>query len=105
MLLLGLLFKLNNVAAHGSGAWLDPAHANPSNPLAGMRYIAEAPPHVLTMVGSDDGSNWWSLKGYCDTPDEWAPMTAIHFDFSAKVASSISASRPHPLTTYFEPAS
>jgi len=67
-------------SAHGSGAWSDPGHTKEGKDHAGVRYIAESPPHVLTMVGSDDGSSWWSLKGWCDGDD----MTNIHFDFSPK---------------------
>jgi len=67
------------VSAHGSGTWLDTHHAT-SMPNSGTRFIAESPPHVLTMVGTDDGHDYWTLKGWCSGDD----MTNIHFDFSPK---------------------
>ena len=67
-----------NVHAHGSGAWKDPHHMNTGVPFAGMRYVSESPPHILTLVGSNDGSKWFTLKGFCTGDD----MTSIHFDFS-----------------------
>jgi len=67
-------------SAHGSGAWLDTHHTKEGKDHAGVRYISESPPHVLTMVGSDDGATWWTLKGWCDGDG----MTNIHFDFSPK---------------------
>ena len=45
-----------------------------------MRYIAEGPPHVLTMIGSDDGTTWWTLTGKC----EGEGMGTLTFDFSSK---------------------
>ena len=78
------LFMAARAAAHGSGAWLDAAHVKPGLPQAGMRYISEGPPHELTMVGSDDGLIWWSLSGFCSSPEGGSPMTLIHFDFSPK---------------------
>lgn len=76
---LRLLAVVASVAAHGSGAWKDPKHFVSDDSLAGMRYVSEDT-HVLTMVGSDDGKAWWSLKGWCTGDD----MTTIHFDFSPK---------------------
>ena len=66
--------------AHGAGVWKDPGHYASDVSLAGTRYVAEYPPHVLTMVGTDDGANWWKLVGYCSGEG----MTEIHFDFSPK---------------------
>ena len=70
-----------HAAAHGSGAWKDPKHYDPSveGGFAGMRYVSETT-HKLTMVGSDDGKTWWTVYGWCDGDD----MTNIHFDFSPK---------------------
>ena len=45
-----------------------------------LRYIAEFPPHNLTVVGSDDGHSWWSARGGCSGPR----MTHIEMDFSSK---------------------
>ncbi|KAL3905402.1 MAG: hypothetical protein SGPRY_010923, partial [Prymnesium sp.] len=77
-LLLALLSSAR-VSAHGSGAWRDPRHSNAAVPAAGMRYIAEVS-HRLTMVGSDDGTEWWTIRGWCSGEG----MTDIHFDFSSK---------------------
>ena len=74
-----LVGAMVGVSAHGSGAWMDPAHKSDDSPLAGMRYVSETE-HVLKMVGTDDGSTWWSVDGYCTGED----MTNIHFDFSSK---------------------
>ena len=82
--MLQLLLTLAGAAtatAHGSGAWLSPGHENPANWQQGMRYVAEDPPHTLTMVGSDDGVTWFTAPGYC----EGEGMETIHFDFSKKV--------------------
>ena len=38
----------------GAGAWLDAHHYKPGS-FAGLRFIAEDPPHVLNVVGTDDG--------------------------------------------------
>ena len=81
------------VAAHGSGAWISPGHENPANWQQGMRYVAEYPPHTLTMVGSDDGVTWFTAHGYC----EGEGMETIHFDFSKKVHPVVSA-HPHSLS-------
>ena len=45
-----------------------PPHARSPNPSphvvrSALRYIAEFPPHNLTVVGSDDGHSWWSARG------------------------------------------
>lgn len=74
---------LEQVLGHGSGAWKDPNHYDPAVPMKGMRFVSETT-HSLTMVGSDDGSTWWSLKGFCTSPEEGYPMTLIHFDFTSK---------------------
>ena len=74
------LFCLGSVAAHGSGAWKDPHHTIEGKPFSGMRYIAEGPPHVLKVVGSDDGESWWSIDGSCSG----AGMFTMQFDFSSK---------------------
>ena len=51
MLRFGLLaLSLASVAAHGAGVWRDPNHALGDGSLAGLRFIAESPPHVLTRV-------------------------------------------------------
>ena len=68
-----------SVAGHGSGAWKDPNHFDPTIPFAGTRYIAEVT-HKLTVVGTDDGKTWWTIAGYCEGPG----MTSMHFDFSPK---------------------
>lgn len=67
--------------ADHAGFFKDPNHYQPGS-WAGLRAIAEFPPHVLTMVGSDDGTtqNLWSLVGTCSG----AEMTEINFDFSPK---------------------
>lgn len=62
------------------GAYMDPAHYKGEDSYAGMRYIAEGPPHVLTMIGSDDGATWYTLKGTCSE----AGMGTLTFDFSPK---------------------
>lgn len=63
------------------GFFKDPHHYKEGT-WAGLRVIAEFPPHVLTMVGSDDGDphGFWGVKGSCTG----ARMTEIHFDFSPK---------------------
>ena len=53
--LLSLLATLPLAAAKGAGAWLDPKHYKGRASFAGMRFIAEDPPHVLNVVGTDDG--------------------------------------------------
>lgn len=67
-------------SAHGAGAWRDPRHYVDDFSLAGLRFVAEDPPHTLTMVGTDDGKQWWTLQGTCSGPG----MTVIRFDFSPK---------------------
>ena len=69
MRVLVLVLSLGGAAAvPHHGAYSDPAHyAGPSS-WAGMRFIAEGPPHVLKMVGSDDGVKWWTLTGTCSGP-------------------------------------
>ena len=64
------------------GAYSDPNHYV-AGTYAGMRFIAEGPStpaHVLTMVGSDDGVEWWTVNGTCYTD----AMDHLTFDFSAK---------------------
>ena len=64
-------------SAHGSGAWLDTHHTKEGKDHAGVRYISESPPHVLTMVGSDDGATWWTLKVRA-TPLAWSRAAACY---------------------------
>lgn len=71
------------IAAHGSGAWRDPKHADLEDSMKGMRYVAETG-HKLSMVGTDDGINWWSIVGHCTSPEGGVPMSLVHFDFSPK---------------------
>ena len=75
-----LLATLPLAAAKGAGAWLDPKHYKGRASFAGMRFIAEDPPHVLNVVGTDDGVEWWHLKGACGGRD----MTDITIDFAPK---------------------
>jgi len=78
-----ILFALVvDALAHGSGAWKDLKHYDESveGGFKGMRYVSEGPPHTLTLVGSDDGLTWFSVKGWCSGDK----MTDIHFDFSPK---------------------
>ena len=63
-----------------AGLFVDPNHFVAPESFAGTRYIAEDPPHELKMVGTDDGTSWWSLQGSC-TGEQ---MDSIHFDFSHK---------------------
>ena len=78
--LLSLLATLPLAATKGAGAWLDPKHYKGRASFAGMRFIAEDPPHVLNVVGTDDGIEWWHLKGACGGRD----MTDITIDFAPK---------------------
>jgi len=71
---------LVGVEAHGAGVWRDPNHYVDGNSLAGLRFVAEFPAHVLTMIGTEDGAGWWMIKGTCSGPG----MTEINFDFSSK---------------------
>ena len=72
--------KSNDGLDDHAGIFLDPKHSAVGVSWSGVRAIAEFPPHVLQMVGSDDGSSFWHLSGSCTGP----AMTQIHFDFSAK---------------------
>ena len=78
MLLLGLVLGVLSVPHHG--AYIDRVHYQGPSSFAGMRYIAEGPPHVLQMVGTDDGIKWWTLTGSCSG----VGMSTIKFDFSPK---------------------
>ena len=49
-----LLSIAAQVMGKGAGAWLDAHHYKPGS-FAGLRFIAEDPPHVLNVVGTDDG--------------------------------------------------
>ena len=40
---------------HGAGVWRDPEHYQSDDSLAGIRFIAESPPHHLTLVSTDNG--------------------------------------------------
>ena len=78
---LGLIaLSLASVAAHGAGVWRDPNHALGDGSLAGLRFIAESPPHVLTLVATDDGVDWYTLHGSCSG----VGMTTITIDFAPK---------------------
>ena len=68
------------VSAAGAGAWSDPAHRAGPHSFAGTRFVAESPEHVLTMVGSDDGTSWWALQG----SSSGSGHATITFDFSSK---------------------
>jgi len=77
--LLALVAFVAGVDAHGPGVWRDPGHYVSDSSLAGLRFIAEIN-HNLMMIGTEDGANWWYLKGFCSGPG----MTQITFDFSPK---------------------
>ena len=62
------------------GVFVDSHHFQGLSSWAGLRFIAEDPAHLLNMIGSDDGTSFWSLGGFCTG----AHMTSIHFDFSPK---------------------
>lgn len=65
---------------HGAGVWRDPKHYQSDDSLAGIRFIAESPPHHLTLVSTDNGIDWFALSGSCSG----AGMTTITFDFAPK---------------------
>ena len=71
---------LSRAEAHGAGVWKDPHHYVSDSSLAGLRFISESPPHVLNVIGTDDGKTWWALKGTCSGKG----MTVISIDFSPK---------------------
>ena len=78
---LGLIaLSLASVAAHGAGVWTDPKHALGDGSLAGLRFVAESPPHVLTLVSTDNGVDWYTLHGSCSG----VGMTTITIDFAPK---------------------
>ena len=66
------------------GAYTDPNHYTGPGSWAGTRFIQEGPPHVLHMLGCDDGQTWWMIKGTCSDPEHGPPMSLIKFDFSPK---------------------
>ena len=68
-LCLGLIaLSLASVAAHGAGVWTDPNHALGDGSLAGLRFVAESPPHVLTLVSTDNGVDWCMLPTFTPAP-------------------------------------
>jgi hypothetical protein len=72
------------VAVPHHGAYADPKHyAGPSS-WAGLRFIQEGPAHILSLVGTDDGENWWTVQGSCSNPPDGPRMSVIKFDFSPK---------------------
>ena len=75
-----LLALIARASAHGAGAWKDPNHYVSDSSLAGLRFISEKPAHTLNVVGTDDGTTWWSIKGSCSGKG----MTQLKFDFSPK---------------------
>ena len=70
---------LSTALAKGSGVWTDPNHYTGTG-FAGIRIVAEDPPHVLKLVGTDDGVSWFSLTGSCSGDG----MRTIQLDFSPK---------------------
>ena len=48
--------------------------------FAGTYYLAELPDHTLTMVGNDDGKNWWAIPGLCRGRD--MEQIIFHKDFA-----------------------
>ena len=74
-----LLLLTPCVTGHGSGVWTDPKHYR-ADSLAGLRVISESPSHVLNVLGTDDGTTWWSAKGACSGQS----MTQISLDLSPK---------------------
>ena len=75
-----LLSLAAKASAHGAGVWKDPNHYVGEESLAGLRFIAEQPAHVLQVVGTDDGVTWWHITGTCSGEG----MTNINLDFSPK---------------------
>jgi len=47
------------------GAFVDKSLATGPESFAGRYFIAEDPPHVITVVGSDDGSAMFAYHGIC----------------------------------------
>ena len=78
--LIGLVVVPVALAVPHHGAYSDPKHYVSSDSWAGLRFIAEGPPHVLTLTGTDDGQRWFTLKGTCSG----SGMSVITFDFSPK---------------------
>ena len=75
-----LLSLAAKASAHGAGVWKDPNHYVGEESLAGLRFIAEQPAHILQVVGTDDGVTWWHITGTCSGEG----MTNINLDFSPK---------------------
>jgi len=62
------------------GRWYDTRHVMPGG-FAGTRYIAEDPPHVLTVVGTDEDTKvWFVMTGNCSGPG----MSAITLDYTPR---------------------
>jgi hypothetical protein len=74
-----LLAGTTHAAVH-HGCYTDPNHYLGSSSFAGTRFIAEGMEHDLTIVGSDNGEDWWVVRGNCTTP----AMDQLYFDFSSK---------------------
>jgi hypothetical protein len=62
------------------GAYVDPKHYKGPQSFAGMRYVAEPSPHVLSVTGTDDGKKWWTVPGVCSG----LGMAQITLNFSLK---------------------
>ena len=77
---LAVLAVLPCASGFGAGVWKDPNHYKDDNSLAGLRFVSESPPHHLSLVGTDDGTKWFALKGTCSGE----MMSDISFDFSPK---------------------
>ena len=58
-----LLLALPAVAAGIGGIFKDATHYKSDDSLAGLRFIAESPPGTLTVIGTDDGTNFWKQVG------------------------------------------
>ena len=62
------------------GAYVDPNHYEAPDSFAGTRFIGMKEGHAMTMVGTDDGDDWWLVSGTCSG----VLMNNLTFDFSGK---------------------
>jgi len=85
------------VSGRPTGAFYDPKHYVGADSFAGLRFLAEGPNHILSLVGTDDGKSWWALTGGCIGQD----MDVVTFDFTPK-GGPLLAGRYSIGTTYIE---
>ena len=89
-----VLALLPCASALGAGVWKDPHHYVDDNSLAGLRIVSESPSGILTLLFTDDGTEWVACTGTSSGDEITIDLTNKGFPDVIVTAKHATGSQP-----------